>query len=139
MSEQQNADLIRNLFQAFGRGDVQMILDHCTPDCEFYCPGPSMIPYTGLKKGHAEIQEYFDQLIGTQSDPNLSIAEYVAQGETVVAIGRYSARVKSTGKMIDSPVVLTFHLRDGRVAKHMVIGDTAALADSYTAASAAGR
>ena len=137
MSEQQNVALIQKCLESFGRGDVPTILDHCTGDCEFYCPGPSAIPYTGRKKGLAEIQSYFDQLIGTQSDPNLSIDEFVAQGDSVVAIGRYKARITATGKSIDSPVVLTFKVQDGKIARHMVIGDTAALAASYSGSAAA--
>jgi hypothetical protein len=33
MTERQNVTLIR---KAFGRGDIQTILDHCTSNCEFY-------------------------------------------------------------------------------------------------------
>ena len=116
---------------------MQTILDHCTNDCEFYCPGPSSIPYAGTKKGRKEIQGYFDALGGTQSNANLSIDEFVTQGDTVVAIGRYTAKVNSTGKPIDTPVVLTFKVQDGKITRHMVIGDTAALAASYTGSAAA--
>ena len=123
MSEQQNVALIQKTLEAFGRGDVQTILDHCTNDCEFYCPGPTAIPFAGTKKGRVEIQSYFDDLIGTQSGTNLSIDQFVAQADTVVAIGRYRAKINSTGKPIDSPVVLTFKMQDGKIARHMVIGD----------------
>lgn len=138
MSEQQNVTLIQKLFEAFGRGDVQTILGHCTKDCEFYCPGPAVIPYAGRKKGPAEIQAYFDALIGTQSNAILSIDQFVAERDTVVAIGRYTAKVNSTGKSIDTPVVLTFQVEGGKVARHMVIGDTAAIGSSYAGAAAAG-
>lgn len=137
MSEQQNVILVQKAFEAFGRGDIQTIHDQCASDCEFYCPGPATIPYAGTKKGRAEIQGYFDTLIGTQSNQNLSIDEFVAQGDTVVAIGRYTATVKSTGKPIETPVVLTFTVQDGKIARHMVVGDTAAIAASYTASAAA--
>ena len=137
MSEQQNIALIQNALEAFGRGDVETILDYCTSDCEFYCPGPTVIPYAGTKRGRAEILSYFDGLIGTQTDPKLTIEEFVAQADTVVAIGRYRANIKATAKTIDSPVVLTFKVQDGKIVRHMVIGDTAALAESYTTSAAA--
>ena len=136
MSEQQNIALIQKALEAFGRGDVETILNYCTSDCEFYCPGPTVIPYAGTKRGRAEILSYFDGLISTQTDPNLIIEEFVAQANTVVAIGRYRAKIKATGKPIDSPVVLTFRVQDGKIARHMVIGDTAALAASYTPSAA---
>ena len=138
MSEQQNVAVIQNALQAFGLGDVPAMLDACAADCEFHCPGPDAIPYAGTMRGRTEIQTYFDQLIGTQTNPNLTIQEFVAQGDNVVAIGRYTAEITATGKRIDSPVVLTFKLKDGKIASHMVIGDTAALASAYTASSAVG-
>ena len=137
MSEQQNVALIQRALDAFGRGDIRSILDDCTDDCEFYCPGPAIIPFSGVRKGREQIQSYFDELYGTQIDANLSVDRFVAQDESVVAIGRYTAQAKATGKPIDSPVVLTFMVEDGKISRHMVIGDTAALAASYTAASAA--
>ena len=88
MSVEQNVDLIKEAFAAFGRGDVQDILSRCTSDCEFDSPGPSVIPYSGQKKGNAEIKSYFDILLRTQTNQNLAIHEFVAQGDTVVAIGR---------------------------------------------------
>jgi uncharacterized protein len=137
MSEQQNVALIQKMLEAFGRGDVQTILDHSTTDCEFYCPGPAIIPYAGTKRGRAEIQAYFDALIGTQSSADLSIDEFVAQGDTVVAIGRYTAKVKATGKPIDTPVILTFHMQDGKIRRHVAMGDTAAVAASYARSASA--
>jgi ketosteroid isomerase-like protein len=140
MSEQQNVSLIQKMFEAFGRGDIRTILDSCAADCEFYYPGPAIIPYAGTKKGRAEIQSHFDAILGTQSNQNLRIDQFVAQGDTVVAIGLYKAVVNSTGKAIESPVVLTFEVRDGTVRRHMSLGDTAAVAASYTATAAgAGR
>ena len=132
MAEQQNIDLVKAAFDAFGRGDVQGILSLCTSDCEFNTPGPSVIPYAGQKKGNAEIHSYFDILLRSQTNQNLAIDEFVAQADTVVAIGRYSATVRSTGKPINTPVVLVFHLRDSKIARHMVLSATAAVAASYT-------
>jgi ketosteroid isomerase-like protein len=138
MSERENVALIQKLLEAFGRGDVGTILDNCTDDCRFYCPGPAIVPYAGTRTGRKEIQSYFDSLIGTQSNPVLKIEQFVAQDDNVVAIGSYAAEIRSTGKRVESPVVLTFKIEDGRVKRHMVIGDTAALAASYSSSSAAG-
>jgi uncharacterized protein len=140
MNEQQNVALIQKVFEAFGRGDIQVILDSCADDCEFYYPGPATIPYTGTKKGREEIRAYFDAIMGTQSDQNLRLDQFVAQGNTVVAIGWYTAVVNATGQRIESPVVFTFEVHDGSIRRHMLLSDTAAVATSYTAATtAAGR
>lgn len=137
MSKNDNVALVQKLLDAFGRGDVQGILDNCSKECEFYCPGPDVIPYAGRKKGLAQIKSYFDTLIGTQSDANLSVDQFVADDDNVVAIGRYLAKVNSTGKQFETPVVLTFQVEGGKVSRHMVLGDTAAVSASYSRTSTA--
>jgi ketosteroid isomerase-like protein len=137
VSEQANVALVQKVFEAFGRGDTRTILDLCTSDSEFYSPGPEIIPYAGRKKGRSEIQTYFDSLLSTQRNANLSIDEYVAQGNKVVAIGRYRAEVSATGKAIDTTVMLGFWIENGKIARHLVLGDSAAVAECYRAASAA--
>jgi hypothetical protein len=80
---------------------------------------------------------YFEQLLGTQKNQNLRIDQFVAQGDMVVAIGHYSAQVAATGKSIDSDVMLSFRIENGKIKKHLVLGDTAAVAGAYTTAAAA--
>ncbi|MGC2656563.1 MAG: nuclear transport factor 2 family protein [Bryobacteraceae bacterium] len=137
MNEQQNVALVKKAFEAFGRGDVQAILDFSSNDSELYFPGPDVIPYAGRKRGRSEMQTFFDSLITTQKNVNLSIDQFVAQDNAVVAIGRYTGQVKSTGKSIDTPVVLAFHIEGGKITRHLLMSDTAAIASSYTAAAAA--
>jgi ketosteroid isomerase-like protein len=63
----------------------------------------------------------------------------VAQGDAVVAIGRYSAQVASTGKSFDVSVMLAFEIQNGKIARHTALGDTAAVAHSYRSVGAAAR
>jgi ketosteroid isomerase-like protein len=137
MAEQENVALVQKILEAFGRGDVQTILESCSADCEFYSPGPAVIPYSGRKHGQTGMQEYFSALIGTQSDADLSIERVLAQGDMVVAIGQYHAKVKATNWPIHSPVVLTWQIAGGKVIKYSVLSDTASIAASYSAGQVA--
>lgn len=139
MSEQQNADLIRKLYDAFSRGDIHTILEHCTDDVEWILEGPGIIPFTGKRRGHAEVLQFFEALGGTQAGQKLTTEVLVAQGDHVATLGRYSGSVRSTGKGFDSPVAHFFTIRDGKVARFVDVGDTAAMVDAYTGAAAAGR
>jgi ketosteroid isomerase-like protein len=137
MKEQQNVAVIQKMFDAFGRGDLQTLLDGFSADCEVFYPGPANIPHTGRKKGRGEIRAYFDSIVSNQSNHNIRIDRFVAQDDNVVAIGWYTGVVNSTGKTIDSPCVFSFELHDGSVTRHMLVTDTAALAASYTASTSA--
>jgi len=137
MSEQSNTELIRNLYAAFARGDVQTILDHCTDDVEWTLEAPDVVPFAGQRRGRAEVLKFFEALATTQNNNKLSIEVFVAQDDHVATLGRYSGTINATGKSFDSPVAHFFTIRDGRVARFVDLGDTAAMVDSYTAASAA--
>jgi hypothetical protein len=138
MSEQQNAALIQKLYDAFGRGDIQTILDNLTPDVAWGMEGPETVPFTGQRKGPSEVMGFFEALASTQSNQKLTTECFVAQGDTVATLGRYAGTVVATGKNFDSRVAHFFTIRNGKVARFVDIGDTAALAEAYTKASAAG-
>jgi predicted ester cyclase len=134
---QQNVALVQRQLQAFGRADINALVENCASDCEIHSPGPEIIPYSGVMKGHAEIRDYFEKLIGTQSSVALSIGQMLSQGSTVVVMGSYLAQVNATGKVITTPVTLTFEMRNDKIAKYMALADTAVVAAGYTRTSAA--
>ena len=139
MTEQQNTALIQTLYDAFGRGDVQSILDNLTNDVQWGLEGPAIIPFAGLRIGQAQVQSFFEALGTTLHGVKLITDNFVAQGNLVASIGRFSGTVTATGKSFDVPIAHFFEIRDGKVARFVDFGDTAALADAYTQASAAGR
>ncbi|MBV8812015.1 MAG: nuclear transport factor 2 family protein [Acidobacteriaceae bacterium] len=139
MNEQENIALVRKLYEAFSRGDIKTILDHVTDDIEWSNPGPSTIPYSGERMGPAQVREFFDRLVGTQENVNLAIDEFIAQGDKVATLGRYTGNVKGTGRAFDSLVGHFFTIRDGKVARWIGLGDTANAVAAYSTASAASR
>jgi uncharacterized protein len=111
MNEQENIALVKKLYDAFGRGDIQTILDHVTDDVKWSNPGPSSVPYFGDRTGRAQMREFFDRLVGTQENAKLTIDQYIAQGDAVATLGRYTGNVKATGKPFDSLVGHFFTIR----------------------------
>jgi ketosteroid isomerase-like protein len=136
MNEQRNTALIQKLYEAFGRGDIQLILDNLTDDVEWTLEGPAIIPYAGKKSGPAEVKDFFTALGSTQVNMKLTTAEFIAQGDRVTTLGRFGATVKATGKKFDSPVAHFFTIRNGKVSRFVDVGDTAAIAEAYRANTA---
>jgi ketosteroid isomerase-like protein len=137
MSEQENIALIKKMYDAFGRGDIQTIVDHLTDDVEWLAEGPSSVAYFGKMKGPAEVQsKFFGGIAGTQEEMKLAMEDFIAQGDGVATFGRYSARVKATGKRFDGPLGHLFRIRGGKVSKFVNLGDTAAVAEAYSGAAA---
>ena len=64
MSERQNVDVVRKGYEAFGRGDIDGLLEQLDPDVEWRTPGPEDLPTAGQRRGHAAVQEFFQTLAG---------------------------------------------------------------------------
>ena len=139
MTEQQNTALIQTLYDAFGRGDVRSILDNLAEDVQWGLEGPAIIPFAGRRKGRAQVQGFFEALGTTLHGMKLITEHFVAQGNLVASIGRFCGTVTATGKNFDVAVAHFFEIRDGKVARFVDFGDTAAWADAYTQTSAASR
>jgi uncharacterized protein len=102
MSEQDNVALAQKLYAAFGRGDIQTILDHLTADVEWRLEGPASLPLAGIRHGRAGVAGFFQEL-AAHDDPKLTPERFIAQGDFLVMVGRYAATVRATGKKSTSP------------------------------------
>jgi len=140
MKEQENIALVQRMYEAFARGDIQTIVENLTDDVEWIAEGPSSVAYFGTMKGPAEVKsKFFGGLASTQEDMKLTPEDFIAQGDGVAMFGRYSAKVKATGKRFDAALAHLFKIRNGKVSKFVNLGDTAAVAEAYSGAAAAGR
>lgn len=137
MTEQTNTALIQKVYAAFGAGDIQTILDNLASDVKWTLEGPSSIPFAGTKIGPGQVREFFQTLASTQDKSQLSITDWIAQGDNVATLGRYSCVVKATGKPIDCAVAHVFTIRGGKIARFLDFVDTAQFADAYTGAATA--
>ncbi|HMF29220.1 MAG TPA: nuclear transport factor 2 family protein [Candidatus Cybelea sp.] len=131
MSEQQNVQSIKDAYAAFERGDVAAILAMLTDDVKWEMPGPAEIPYAGLRKGHTGAGEFFRRLSEADEVQVFEPRRFLADGNLVVAFGRYEARVKATGKIAKSDWVHVFEFRDGKVSSWREFYDSAEYAQAY--------
>jgi ketosteroid isomerase-like protein len=137
MNEQQNLEVIRNAYAAFQSGDIPGLLSKLTDDVEWFTPGPSQIPYAGTFRGKGGVTEFF-RILSESEDVQIFEPEHLfADDDTVVAIGRYAARVKETGRTAQADWVQQFTFRDGKIAKYREYYDTAKFAQAYERAGAA--
>lgn len=135
MSDQANVAVIQGIYDKFSRGDIPGILNQLDPQAELVYEGPAAIPWTGHRRGRDEWARFF-QIVGENVDEvRVTMEPFAAQGDNVVAVGRYQARFKATGKRIDSPLVHLWTLRNGLVVRCLEFTDTAAEVAAATAAT----
>lgn len=136
MSEQQNLQTIRNAYAAFSRGNIDAVLAQLTDDVVWETPGAAQIPYAGTFTGKDGVASFFQILAQTEDTEELVPQRFFADGDMVVVLGYYAARVKSTGKRAEAEFVHTFTFRGATVAKFSEYFDTAKYAKAYEQAGA---
>jgi ketosteroid isomerase-like protein len=136
MSHQDKLALVLSVYDAFRRGDVEAILNRLDPQADLNFEGPSTIPWAGNRHGRQEWAKFFQTVAENLDDITLAMEPFAVQGDNVVAVGRYQARVKRTGMRIDSPLVHLWTVRDGMVVRCQELTNTATEAAACTGAVA---
>ena len=54
-----NTDRVKAMYAAFERGDVGAIMDSVADDVQWDFEAPSVVPYSGLRRGKAEVMGFF--------------------------------------------------------------------------------
>ena len=131
MNTQSNPQVIQDLYATFQRGDIPGVLNLLHADAELNFEGPASIPWAGNFRGREAWSKFF-QAIGNNVDQvTVQMQPFATEGDRVVAVGRYQAHVKRTGKRIDSPLVHLWTLRDGKVIRCLELTNTAAEAQAF--------
>jgi len=133
MSEDANIRLIREIYDAFGRGDVAAVMSFLDPQAELSFEGPKAIPWAGDWHGREGWVKFFQTLGESADEISLTMEPFAAQGANVVTVGRYQARVKLTSARIDSPLVHLWTINKGLVVRCQELTNTAAEASACSA------
>jgi ketosteroid isomerase-like protein len=116
MDAQQNTELVRQAYAAYGRGDVNEVLACMSPQIEWEIQGVPAIPFTGKRHGTDQVADYF-RLTGEQLVVReFGAKEFIAQGDKVIVLGHGAWTARVTGQDFESDWVHIFTLRDGRIA-----------------------
>lgn len=133
MSEADNIKTVQEAYAAFGRGDVQGILDRLDDNIVWigvYGAG-AQVPQSGERRGKAAVAEFFKQVAANVNFTKFEPREFIATGDKVVTLGHY-AGTTTIGKSIDAEFAMVFTLKNGKTTHFMEFTDSAAVNAAYT-------
>lgn len=137
MREAENTTLVKQAYAAFGRGDIQGVLDTLHPDVVWTAVigASAAVPTAGERRGRGAVAEFFAALGRSMTFEVFEPREFVAQGDKVVALGHYRART-GAGRPFESDWVMIFTIADGKVTRFQEFTDVAALNAAFEAVPA---
>ena len=134
---QDNLDVIRRGYYAFGRGDINTLLESFDEQVSWVTPGPPELATSGRRTGRQEVAEFFVSVNELFDIQRFEPKDFLAQGDRVVVVGSETARARSTGNVIELDWVHVFTMRNGKVVAFQEFFDTAAVVAALSAAHAA--
>jgi uncharacterized protein len=133
---EQNVQTVRRGYEAFGRGDIEGLLQILDESIRWVTPGPPEVPTSGTRVGRQQVAEFFMRVDETLAIQRFEPRMFLADGDHVVVVGDDTAQVKATGKVLDSAWVHVFTLKNGKVVDFAEYMDVSALAAELRAAQA---
>jgi ketosteroid isomerase-like protein len=126
LMSQENANTIRGMYEAFGRGDVQTVIAALDPQVEWW-EAENFIyadrnPYVGPL---AVLEGVFARIAEEWEGFAVSPEGILDAGETIIGQGHYSGTCKRNGEHVRAQFAHFFTFRDGRVVKFQQYTDTA--------------
>jgi len=131
MNEQQNVGIVRRVYEAFGRGDLDGLIALLDPQVSWRTPGPPDLPTAGLRHGTDAVRDFFGVLLNTFEITDFVPSDFLAQGDKVVVLGTSRERVKPAGTAVDFRWVHVYTLHEGRIVTFDEPADVSAQVDEY--------
>ena len=123
---QANVSLVQSLYAAFGRGDIATIVKACAPDIHWEVNGRREdYPLFGVRRGPAEVQEFFTSIPQLQDVIEFSPREFHAADGKVFALGWYAWKLRKSGRTVGSQWIHVFTIDGGKVTRFHEFTDTA--------------
>jgi uncharacterized protein len=128
-----NADILREGYEAFGRGDLDGAVENFADDIRWENPEAPQLPNSGATEGKDAVKELFANLFNFWESFSITPDEFIEDSDTVVVLSHSEAKGKDTGKEVKLPWVHVWRFRDGKAAEVQALTDTALAADALGA------
>ena len=124
-----NVSLLKNLYDAFGRGDIPSVLGAMSPEIRWYEAesNPYMLSGKPWIGPDAVLNNLFIKLGAEWDGFAVHPKAFHDAGNSVIVEARYSGTYKATGKSMDAQVCHVWDVKDGKVIRFQQYVDTAKL------------
>lgn len=130
MSAEQNIETVKEIYAAFGSGDVQAILDRVTDDVDWSTDAAIVsAPWYGPRRGKAEVPSFFEAIAKTGPVTEFTVISIAGNDDgDVHAFIRYAFTVTATAKEVQMNLHHYWRFEDGKISYVRASEDTALVA-----------
>jgi uncharacterized protein len=122
----ENIKTIQGVYEAFGRGDVQAVLEAVTADVDWAAEASSSAaPWYGVRHGKDGVASFFEAFGSTMEIQEFDPYAFAANDNEVHTVVHCRATSRATGKEIDHDLHHYFRFENGKIAFYRGTEDTA--------------
>jgi uncharacterized protein len=134
MSQQENLSIVRDIYDAVGRGDVDAILKQVTDDVDWAAEAASQAaPWYGVRTGPAGVASFFGDLGTSIEITEFTPHSFAAGEDDVHLLVRWTYRSIATGREASMTMHHYWRIRDGKVDMFRGSEDTELTAQVFAA------
>jgi uncharacterized protein len=127
-----NIAVVKLLYTAFTRGNIETIIGTLAPDVEWQSGGEKQdYPVFGLRKGVAQVEEFFRLVSELLDFSDFSPREFFAEKDKVIVLGYYAMTMRKNGRKVACDWVHVVTLNRGKITKFRELTDTAQILEAY--------
>ncbi len=126
-----NTRRVQDLYSAFGMGDIPTIIEAVSDEVEWIIPGPTDIPWKGIRHGKQAVQEWFGLFGQNLEFKVFEPREFIAQRDKVVVLVHSESIVRRTGREIVNPEVHIWTFEDNMLSRFQIYEATNVVASAY--------
>jgi len=139
MDGQDNTRLVQKAYERFGAGDLEGFVNSLDPEIEWHVPAMENVPFAGTWRGREGVREFLRKLTESQEVVEFRPEQFIAQDSTVIVLGRFVMRVKSTRTESASLWAHVWTITAGRITHYREYVDTAAVTNAHRASPSLSR
>jgi ketosteroid isomerase-like protein len=134
MSQQDNLTVVREIYEAVGRGDVAAILDRVSDDVDWAAEAASKTaPWYGPRAGQDGVASFFSDLAASIEIGAFTPHSFAVGQDDVHLLVDWTIRPVTTGRQASMTMHHYWRLRDGQVTYFRGSEDTELTAQIFTA------
>ena len=124
-----NVRFLKDLYDAFARGDISAVLGSMSPGIKWYeAESHPYMPGGEAWVGPDAVMKHLFTRIGAEWEGfSIHPKSFYGAGDSVIVEARYTGTFKPTGKSMDTQVCHIWDVTDGKVTRFQQYVDTAKL------------
>jgi uncharacterized protein len=111
---QENVEVIRQVFEAFNRGDLEGMLVHVAPDQEFY-PSGRFMDTQPVYRGHDGYTEFWNGFQAAWERITISTERIEDLGDRVLVLGTFHGKGRESGVEASTKAAWLVTMKDGLI------------------------